>query len=81
HDDELEDDYFTQYRNDINEHEIIQDDPQEHLSQRLSQLSMSNKNDDDDDDDDSIPKYLQDELDKLTCTIDRKYLRHIAYIL
>ncbi|CAF4899513.1 unnamed protein product, partial [Rotaria socialis] len=33
HDDELEDDYFTQYRNDINEHEIIQDDPQEHLSQ------------------------------------------------
>ncbi|CAF5138699.1 unnamed protein product, partial [Rotaria socialis] len=37
-DDELEDDYFTQYRNDINEHEIIQDDPQEHLSQRLSQL-------------------------------------------
>ncbi|CAF4614291.1 unnamed protein product, partial [Rotaria socialis] len=40
HDDELEDDYFTQYRNDINEHEIIQDDPQEHLSQRLSQLSM-----------------------------------------
>ncbi|CAF4566973.1 unnamed protein product, partial [Rotaria socialis] len=64
HDDELEDDYFTQYRNDINEHEIIQDDPQEHLSQRLSQLSMTNKNDDDD----SIPKYLQDELDKLTCT-------------
>ncbi|CAF4568972.1 unnamed protein product, partial [Rotaria socialis] len=63
-----------QYRNDINEHEIIQDDPQEHLSQRLSQLSMINKNDDDDDDDDSIPKYLQDELDKLTCTIDRKYL-------
>ncbi|CAF3961947.1 unnamed protein product, partial [Rotaria sp. Silwood1] len=80
HDDELEDDYFTQYRNDINENEIIQDDPQEHLSQRLSQLSMTNKNDDDDDDD-SIPKYLQDELDKLTCTIDRKYLRHIAYIL
>ncbi|CAF5152325.1 unnamed protein product, partial [Rotaria socialis] len=36
---------------------------------------------DDDDDDDSIPKYLQDELDKLTCTIDRKDLRHIAYIL
>ncbi|CAF5027939.1 unnamed protein product, partial [Rotaria socialis] len=48
HADELEDHYFTQYRNDINENEIIQDDPQEHLSQRLSQLSMTNKNDDDD---------------------------------
>lgn len=82
-DDELEDNYFTKYKNDINENRIqyyeFQQNPQEHLSQQLSQLSMINK--DTDDDDDSIPKYLQDELDKLTCTINRKDLRHIAYIL
>ena len=80
--DELEDDYFTRFINDIHENEIhyheSQHDPQEHLSQQLSQLSMNNKKDDDDD---SIPTYLQDELDKLTCTINRKDLRYIAYIL
>jgi hypothetical protein len=82
--DELEDDYFTPYRNDLNEQEIpyheFQQDPQEHLSQQLSQLSMINNKNDDDDDDDLIPKYLQDELDKVTCTINRKDLRHRAYI-
>ena len=82
--DELVDDYFSKYRNDIIENKIqyheFQLDPQEHLSQQLSQLSMIDKNTADDDDD-SIPKYLQDELDKLTGTINRKDLRHIAYIL
>ncbi|CAF5149372.1 unnamed protein product, partial [Rotaria socialis] len=51
---ELEQDYFTKYFNDIDDNdiqyiELHYDQQQQRLSQRLSQLSMTNQNDDDND--------------------------------
>ncbi|CAF4928867.1 unnamed protein product, partial [Rotaria socialis] len=51
---ELEQDYFTKYSNDIDDNdiqyiELHYDQQQQRLSQRLSQLSMTNQNDDDND--------------------------------
>ncbi|CAM4816585.1 unnamed protein product [Rotaria magnacalcarata] len=83
---ELEQDYFTKYFNDIDDNDMpyielhYDQQQQQRLSQRLSQLSMTNQTDDDDGDN-SIPKYLQTELIKITSPINQKDRRHMAYIL
>ncbi|CAF1551820.1 unnamed protein product, partial [Adineta steineri] len=74
---ELEQDYFTKYFNDIDDNDMpyielhYDQQQQQRLSQRLSQLSMTNQTDDDDGDN-SIPKYLQTELIKITSPINQK---------
>ncbi|CAF3283431.1 unnamed protein product [Rotaria sp. Silwood2] len=74
---ELEQDYFTKYFNDIDDNDMpyielhYDQQQQQRLSQRLSQLSMTNQTDDDDGDN-SIPKYLQTELIKITSPIYHK---------